>query len=137
MSQVDHLVHGVPDLDVAVDELERRTGVRAAPGGHHVGRGTWNALAGLDDGAYLELIAPDPSQDVDAERLEEEQLLAWLSTVNDLRLILGTRLGVTDDNQDEHLPDEDPRAQGYALYHYLGFLEEQIVEALAEALPEG
>jgi hypothetical protein len=72
-----------------------------------------------------------------ATRLDEEQVLAWLSAVNDLRLILGTRLGVTDERQDEDLPEDDPRAQAYALYHYLGFLEEQIVEALSEALPQG
>jgi Domain of unknown function (DUF2017) len=70
----------------------------------------------------------------DAEELDEDQILAWLSTVNDLRLILGTRLGVTDDYQDEDLPDADPRAQAFALYHFLGFLEEQIVEVLSEAL---
>ena len=72
---------------------------------------------------------------VDADVLDEEQILAWLSTVNDLRLILGTRLGVTDERQDEDLPDGDPRSQVYALYHYLGFLEDQIIEALSETLP--
>ena len=71
----------------------------------------------------------------DAEELDADQVLAWLSTLNDLRLILGTRLGVTDDVQDEDLPDRDPRAQAYALYHFLGFLEEQFVEALSEDLP--
>ncbi len=70
-----------------------------------------------------------------AKRLTEEQLQSWLSAVNDLRLILGTRLEVTDERQDEDLPEDDPRAQAYALYHYLGFLEEQIVEALSESLP--
>lgn len=73
---------------------------------------------------------------VDANDLDEEQVLAWLSTVNDLRLILGTRLGVTDEKQDEGLPDDDPRAQAWALYHYLAFLEDQVVQALSEALPE-
>jgi hypothetical protein len=29
---------------------------------------------------------------IDAGRLDEEQLLAWLGAVNDLRLVLGTRL---------------------------------------------
>jgi hypothetical protein len=72
----------------------------------------------------------------DAETLDEEHLLGWLSTVNDLRLILGTRLGVTEDPQDDDdLPDEDPRAQASALYHYLGFLEEQIVDALTGSMP--
>lgn len=71
---------------------------------------------------------------VDATRLNEDQLVAWLSAVNDLRLILGSRLGVTEETQYEEIADDDPRSQASALYHNLGSLEEQIVEALAEGL---
>jgi Domain of unknown function (DUF2017) len=66
----------------------------------------------------VETMATSVGQDV----LDEEQILAWLSTLNDLRLILGTRLGVTDERQDEDVPEDDPRAQAWALYHYLAFL---------------
>jgi hypothetical protein len=75
---------------------------------------------------------------IDAERLDEEQLSAWLSAVNDLRLVLGSRLEITEDLYDEGLPDGDPRAPAFAVYLYLGLLEEQAVEALAAGIdPRG
>jgi hypothetical protein len=71
---------------------------------------------------------------VGAERLDEDQLSAWLSVLNDLRLVLGTRLEVTEDMYERGLPEEDPRAQAFALYAYLGYLQEEAVRALAASL---
>jgi hypothetical protein len=68
---------------------------------------------------------------IDARRISEDQLLAWLGALNDLRLTIGTRLDVTEDLDPERIPDTDPRAQLYALFFYLGWLEEQVVEELA------
>jgi hypothetical protein len=74
---------------------------------------------------------------IDAERVDEDQLLAWLGAVNDLRLVLGTRLDVTEDDPVE-VPDTDPRVGAYALYYYLGWLEEQVVAELAAGVdPSG
>jgi hypothetical protein len=43
LSKVDHVILGIDDLQKGIEELERRTGVRAAFGGAHPGRGTLRA----------------------------------------------------------------------------------------------
>jgi hypothetical protein len=73
---------------------------------------------------------------IDAERLDEEQLSAWLGSLNDLRLVLGTRLDVTEEMYEEGLPERDRRSPAFALYLYLGWLEEQVVAALASSLDD-
>jgi hypothetical protein len=65
--------------------------------------------------------------------LDEERQSAWLHVLNDLRLMLGTRLGVTEEAYDafDQEPDpEDPRAAAIHLYLYLGWLQECLVEIL-------
>ena len=74
-------------------------------------------------------------QTLGSERLSEEELTGWLSALNATRLVLGTRLGVTEDWYEDGLPDDDPRAGAFALYGYLGWLEEEAVQALAGGLP--
>jgi len=71
-------------------------------------------------------------QTVESDRVDENQLHAWSTALNDLRLVLGTRLDVTED-MDEVDP-EDPRAPAFALYGYLTWLQGEIIEALAAAL---
>src|SRR4051794_16934624 len=68
---------------------------------------------------------------IDAEQLDEEQLTAWMGAINDLRLVLGTRLDVSEEMDIEGLEDDDPLTPAFALYGYLGWLQEQIVAALA------
>ena len=67
----------------------------------------------------------------DAEHLDEEQLLAWMRALNQLRLVVGTRLDVDDESSGE-LPDpDDPDAEVRGVFLYLGWLQEQVVAALS------
>ena len=68
---------------------------------------------------------------LDAERLSEDDLLAWLSVANDLRLVLGTRLEITEETSEADFGPEDPRAGAFALYSYLSWLVDAIVRGLS------
>jgi hypothetical protein len=99
----------------------------------------------VDQAAYRELMGNELAEGRDralqvlaetatAERLNAEQAQAWLTALNDLRLVLGTRLDVTDESLLEDLAENDPRAPELALYAYLSWLQEQLVEALSAEL---
>jgi len=70
------------------------------------------------------------AETVEATRLDEEKLLAWMGAVNELRLVLGTRLDVSEETDLSRRPD-DPDADSLAVYAYLGLLLETIVHALS------
>jgi Domain of unknown function (DUF2017) len=67
----------------------------------------------------------------DAERLDEEQLLAWMRALNDVRLVLGVRLEVTEDGDERPRRRGDPRATAFAVYDYLTYLQGEIIDALS------
>jgi hypothetical protein len=71
---------------------------------------------------------------LDATHLTEDQMADWLGTLNNLRLVLGTRLDVTEDMDPSDLREDDPDAPLLALYYYLGWLEEEVVQAMAEGI---
>lgn len=60
---------------------------------------------------------------------------AWLSAVNDARLVLGCLLGISDEGRWETGPDEDSAAS--VVLYYLGWLQEELVAALLTGLPDG
>ena len=77
--------------------------------------------------AALDVVA----QTVEHERLTPEEADAWLRALNDLRLVLGTRLDVQEDTFAEELRRDDPRAPALAVYGYLSWMQEQLIEALS------
>jgi hypothetical protein len=66
---------------------------------------------------------------IDEPVLSPEQLSAWMQSINTLRLILGTMLDITDDDQEVAFDPDDPSARTVALYGYLGGLLDEIVNA--------
>ena len=67
---------------------------------------------------------------VDAEHLSEDEVIAWLGSVNALRLVLGTRLGDHGGHDGGGLPEGHPDRDAYGMYLYLTWLEAAIVDAL-------
>ena len=63
--------------------------------------------------------------------LSEEQAQAWLAVLNDARLALGTRLEVTEDLDLSGLDPDDPDTAPYAVYWWLGVLEESLIDVLS------
>ena len=75
----------------------------------------------------LDLLARTAGND----RLSAEEADAWLRALNDLRLVLGTRLDVSEEALLDDVSPHDPRAPQLGLYAYLSWLQEQLVEALS------
>lgn len=77
----------------------------------------------------------DPGADGGAVvTLGPEESRRWLGALNDLRLALGTRLEIRDEDDGRELfalPDSDPRKPMVMAYLWLGGLQESLVEALA------
>ena len=70
--------------------------------------------------------------------LDHENANAWLGAINDIRLALGVRLKIRE-NSNEHLellaPD-DPLRGVYAVYTWLGWLQETLLSALIDDADE-
>lgn len=66
--------------------------------------------------------------------LDDEQLSAWMGVVNDLRLVLGTKLDVSED--DHSINEDHPDARAYEIYMLLGHMLSEIVDGLSANLPD-
>jgi hypothetical protein len=66
-------------------------------------------------------------------RLSEPDCQQWLRALNDVRLALSVRLGITDENEElsERLLPDDPRSAYVWVYQWLAYLQDSLIEALS------
>lgn len=71
----------------------------------------------------------DLSRSPDVELTDPDAGRRWIQVLNDLRLALGTRLGVTED--DEHEIDaSDPDAKQRLVYYWLTSVQDSVVRGM-------
>ncbi|MCZ0988965.1 DUF2017 domain-containing protein [Streptomyces diastatochromogenes] len=81
---------------------------------------TLDALSPVGEGGAVLKLSPDESR-------------RWLGALNDLRLAIGSRLEILDEDDTDllyRLPDEDPRKPMVMAYLWLGGLQETLVTTL-------
>jgi hypothetical protein len=66
-------------------------------------------------------------------RLAEPEAQAWLRALNDVRLMLGVALEVTDDFDDQvsDMSPDDPRAPYVGVYQWLAYIQDTLVRSLS------
>ena len=66
-------------------------------------------------------------------QLTQDQALSWLKALNDVRLALGVRLGVTEEFEQQwaKLKPDDPQWTAFEVYAWLGAVQESLVQALS------
>ena len=71
-----------------------------------------------------------------ATDLSEDELLDWMKVVNDARLVLGTRIEITEQATQRDFPPEHPDHDSFEVYVYLTWLEDRILHALGDPAAE-
>jgi Domain of unknown function (DUF2017) len=67
-----------------------------------------------------------------ATELSEDELLDWMKVVNDARLVLGTRIEITEQATQRDFPPDHPDHESFGVYVYLTWLEDRILRALGD-----
>jgi hypothetical protein len=71
------------------------------------------------------------AETAEAKTLTQDQLLAWLGAINNTRLVLGTRLDITEESTEEDFAGDPAREGTFGLYMFLTWLVGNIVEVVS------
>lgn len=63
--------------------------------------------------------------------LTEDEAGSWLAAVNDVRLMMGTVLGITDDHDVERIDPTDPRIGLFGAYEWFTVMQDSLLDAMA------
>jgi hypothetical protein len=85
-----------------------------------------------DNATAVRRSLPDGSGRVELDRDQVDQ---WLEALNDMRLALGTALGVTEETHPEEADEEDPSYASLQVYGWLGWLQESLLSCTEPRVP--
>jgi hypothetical protein len=129
-----------PDTEGAVERLfprayldpteEEREVVWQATEGSNLHRDRLDALDLL-----VELTDAATQRGTGSLQLDARGEAAWLGVLNDVRLVIGDQIGVSDDDA-QGVPADDPRAGLAVVYDWLTGMEAELVDLLLDELPE-
>ncbi len=66
----------------------------------------------------------------------EEAMIAFVQSINGLRLVLGTMLDVVEDHDPDDIDDDDPLVGEHHLYNFLSWLLDWAVQALGDPVTQ-
>ena len=89
---------------------------------------------GLREAKAVNALTVAEALDADSPRIviPADEIGSWLGFLNDTRIALGTRIGITEDNHDElaALPEDDPSSGPFHVYDWLTYLQDSLVHLL-------
>ena len=64
------------------------------------------------------------------EHLDDSQVTAWMQGLNELRLVLGTQIDISEEDDPADVDPHDPAQRPRLRYHYLGGLLAELIDAV-------
>ncbi len=66
---------------------------------------------------------------LEADHLNDAEVTAWIQGLNELRLVLGTQLNISEEDDPTDVDPHDPGQRPRLRYHYLGGLLAELIDA--------